>query len=285
MNITIELQPCLNDKSGIGIYTYELVKCLQHYENLNMTGTLFNFLNRKNVEASVRGLDFKKKICRLLPYRYYCTLWDYIPIKYSYLFKREADITHFFNFIVPPYVKGKVISCIHDISFLLYPETMDAVTLQRIRKNIVRSVECSDKIITISQNTKKDLIETLKVPREKIEIIYPGVDQEKFNRVYSTIEKIMVRKKYNLPDIYMLYMGTLEPRKNIESIIQAFNLYNQKNSNSRQTIKLVIAGKKGWLYESIFKQVESLGLQEYVIFTNYIDEEDKPCMKGLEFLY
>lgn len=278
MNISLELQPCLKNKSGIGIYTYELTKRLQSYEDLQITGNLFNFLNRNDLTRDMEGLEFNKNTCSTLPYRGYCKLWNYLPIKYNHLFKQLADITHFFNFIVPPRIEGKVVNCIHDLTFLLYPETMDKKNLARITRDITYSIERADRIVTISKSTERDLIHYLKVPAEKIEIIYPGVDSERFRHVYTQEEKVRVSQKYHLPKRYVLYMGTIEPRKNIESIVEAFYLYKKELINDVQDVKLVIAGKKGWLYESLFERVKKLNLEEEVIFTDYVDEQDKPLI-------
>lgn len=283
MKISLELQSCLKNKSGIGIYTYELTKRLQQYKDIEFNGHIFNFINRNDISKDLEGIDIEKNICLLFPYGVYRRIWHYIPIKYNWLFRDNADIYHFFNFIVPPRIKGKVITTIHDMTYELYPETMDKRNLKRIKDDIQYSVDRSDKIITVSESSKNDIIKFLNVDESKIEIVYNGVDYEKFNKYYTEDIKLIVRNKYNLPQNYILYMGTLEPRKNIDSIIEAFALI--KKQEDFDNIKLVIAGKKGWLFEDIFNLVDKLNLKDHVIFTDYVDETDKPIIYNMAKLF
>lgn len=283
MKLGLELQSCLKNKSGIGIYTYELTKRLQQYKDLELNGHIFNFINRNDISKDLEGIEIEKKICSLFPYGVYRRIWNYIPIKYNWLFNDKADIYHFFNFIVPPRVNGKVITTVYDMTYKLYPETMDKNNLKRLNDDMEYSVNRSDKIITITESSKKDIIKFLDINPSKIEIIPCGVDYNTFNRVLCDEQKLNVRKKYNLPQDYILYMGTLEPRKNIDSIIEAFALL--KKQKDFDNIKLVIAGKKGWLFESIFDLVNKLGLNNQVIFTDYVDEIDKPIIYNMAKLF
>lgn len=285
MKISLELQPCLKNKSGIGIYTYELSKRLQEYNYITLYGDIFNFINRNNIEKDIDGLNFNKNIFSLFPYGVYRRMWNYVPIRYNWLFNDQSDIYHFFNFIVPPRIEGKVITTIHDMTYELYPETMDKKNLKRIKSDIHYSVNRADKIITVSESSKNDIMKFLSVDEAKIEIVYNGVEYDKFNKSYSEDEKSKIRVKYTLPKNYILYMGTLEPRKNIESIIEAFSLFKKENTVSNQNTKLVIAGKKGWLFENIFNLVNKLSLKDDVIFTDYIDENDKSIIYNMASLF
>ncbi|MVX67321.1 glycosyltransferase [Clostridium chromiireducens] len=285
MKVSIELQPCLKNRSGIGIYTYEISKNLQRFHNINLCGDIFNFINRNNLDKDLDGLDFNCKVFNLFPYGVYRRMWNYIYIKYNWLFKDRSDIYHFFNFIVPPNVDGKVITTVYDMTYKLYPETMDKKNLKRLNDDMKYSVDRADKIITISESSKEDIKRFLNVNKDKIEVVYCGVDYDRFNKLYRDDAKLVVRKRYNLPENYILYMGTLEPRKNIESIIEAFGIFKRENSLSNKNMKLVIAGKKGWLFESIFNLVDKLSLKNEVVFTDYVDEDDKPIIYNMASLF
>lgn len=276
MKIAIELQPCLKNRSGVGVYTYELSKRLQAYEQIELQGDVFNFLERNDLKQDLMGLNFSKETCKVFPYGIYRRIWHYLPIKYNQLFKREVELTHFFNFIVPPRIEGKVMNTIYDLTFEFYPETMDKRNLRRIKRDLAYSLERPDKIITISEATKQDMIQHLRVDPSKIEVIYCGVDFKHFNEVRNNSQS--VREKHQLPDQYVLYMGTLEPRKNIETLIEAFKRFKVEGDESNAQMKLVLAGKKGWLYEGIFKKIQELGLEDDVVDLGYIDEVDKPAL-------
>lgn len=283
MKVSIELQPCLKSKSGIGIYTYELTKRLQNFRDIEFEGNIFNFFNRNSIEQDIDGINIKKNICSVLPYSIYRTMWNYIPIKYNFLFRQDADIYQFFNFIIPPNISGKAITVIHDLTYILYPSTMEEINRKRLEKNMNNTVRRADYIITVSESSKRDIIKYLNVDEHKIQVVYSGVD-EIYNKQLDINEIDIVKKKYNIEGEYLLYLGTLEPRKNIETIIKAYNLFIKSNKDK---IKLVLAGKKGWSYDSIFKLVNEFQIEDKVIFTDYVDDEDKPALyQGAEvFLF
>lgn len=283
MKVSIELEPCLKNKSGIGVYTYELTKRLQSSKEIMFTGDIFNFLNRNSIPTDIEKLHIKKSICKLFPYAIYRRIWRYLPIKYNFLFEENADIYHFFNFIVPPKISGKVITTIHDLTYILYPETISGNSRRRLEKDMRHTIRQSDFIITVSKNSKREIIKYLNIDERKIAVVYNGVD-EVYKKVLSSEEISAAKKKYNIPGKYLLYLGTLEPRKNIETIIKAYNCFKKSH---KEEIKLVLAGKKGWLYESIFKLVKDFGIENEVIFTDYIDDADKaPLYQGAEiFLF
>lgn len=285
MKISLELQPCLRVKSGIGIYTYEIAKALQDINDLKKIGNVFNFKKKINSTEYLKGIDFEINTCSYLSYGIYRRLWNIIPLKYNKLFKDEVDVYHFFDYIVPPRIEGKVITTIHDLTYEFYPEIMEKKTLKRIKSGIEYSVKRADKIITISKSSKEDIMELFKINENDIEIVYPGVDYEVFSKKYTNNIFKIVKEKYNLPKNYILYMGTLEPRKNIESIVEAFKLFKEESDLKEKDFKLVIAGKKGWMFESIFKLVNKLNLQEHVIFTDYVEEKDKTIIYAMAQLF
>jgi glycosyltransferase involved in cell wall biosynthesis len=136
------------------------------------------------------------------------------------------------------------------------------------RYALSRTLKNVDMIITVSKSTKKDVIKCLKFPEEKIKVIYNGVD-ERFKPLKNYND---VLHKYNINPPYILYIGTLEPRKNIPALIKAF--YKLKKRGIRH--KLVIVGKKGWKYKQIFRVVEDLNLRRDVVFTGYVSYNDLP---------
>lgn len=280
MKISLELQPCLGEKSGIGVYTYELTKRLQMYKDLNLTGNLFNFCNKSSVPEELLDLNINQDICKLMSYGIYKRIWGHIPLNYNNLFK-QGDLTHFFNVITPPNLQGKVVNTIHDITFILYPETIGQKHLKFLNNNLQHSVERPDKIITISKSSRQGIMEYLNVDPSKIEIVYPGVDYHYYNQAPSKVVIDNTRTKYRLPEQYILYMGTLEPRKNILGIVEAFAKFKLNGMTTAKSIKLVLAGKKGWLYEPIFEKIKQLGLEEEVVFTDYVDERDKVAIYHL----
>lgn len=285
MKVALELQPCLGEKSGIGIYTYELAKCLQENKDIELIGNIFYMGKREGVRNQIDALKFNTSICPLMPYGVYKRLWKQLPISYHRFFTKRTELMHFFNVIIPPRIEGKVINTIHDLTFCLYPETIDQKHLKFLHSNMKQSVERPDKIITISENSRHEIIKHLHVDPNKIEIVYPGVDPLLYQHVLNIKEIEQVRERYKLPQNYILYMGTLEPRKNIERIVEAFSLFKQNSGPIGKDFKLVLAGKKGWLYDTIFEKVKYFSLEQEIIFTDYVEEGHKVILYRLASLF
>lgn len=285
MIVSLDLEPCFNNRSGIGIYTYNIAKNLTKFKDLELYSELFSFLGKNKFDANYNELRVKAHICKLFNYGIYRRVWNVIPATYNQLLNTHSDIYHFFDYIVPPRIEGKVITTIHDMTYLLYPEMVEKKTMKRIEKDILYSVNRADKIVTVSESSKNDIIKLLNVDKNKIEVVYNGVEYNEFSKCHSEEQKFKVKKKYKLPDRYILYMGTLEPRKNIESIIKSFNLFKLNANIKLKDMKLVIAGKKGWMYTSIFNLVNELMLENEVVFTDYVDDIDKPIIYNMASLF
>jgi glycosyltransferase involved in cell wall biosynthesis len=127
-------------------------------------------------------------------------------------------------------------------------------------------------IICDSNSTKSDLVRILQIPPEKITVVHLACD-EKFSQKLPQDAIKKVKNKYGLQGDYILHVGTLEPRKNLDFLADVFAEAIKDTKN--QNLKLVITGKKGWYYEGLFKKVKDLGLVDKVVFTGYLDEADK----------
>ena len=116
MKIALELQPCCGNRSGVGMYTYELAKRMTDCGNMQFRGNVFNFLGRRDNDASLKGIDFPIRVNRLMPYGVYRRVWGFLPIAYNTLFGENTGLNIFFNYIVPPFIKGRVITTIYDMT-------------------------------------------------------------------------------------------------------------------------------------------------------------------------
>jgi len=273
--ISLELQWAVGKKTGVGWYIYNIVKELSKSDRNDYIAEFINFMGRHDVKSQI-DYDIKIKQNKMLTYTMYNFLTKKLNIRHNLIFGTKSDIYHFFNFTIPKNIKGKVINTIYDTVFISAPETMgDRKELEEYKYGAQKS----DLIITISESAKNDIIKNLGVTEDKIEIVHPGIDLENYSQKYEKEELERIRKKYNLPSEYILYLGTIEPRKNIERIIKAFIKYKEKVDDD---LKFVIVGKKGWKYENIMKLIESMGTD--IIITGYIDEEDKiPIYKLAQF--
>jgi len=166
----------------------------------------------------------------------------------------------------------KRVFAIMDLSYEKFgAEYFTQYDLNQLRRWTAQSAKKAKRIITISEYTKKDIVEIYNTSPDKIDVIYPGYDQELFHPRIPLTKQQQVRQKYGITGKYFVYVGTLQPRKNIANLIKAF-------SRLGGGTKLVIVGKKGWLFEEIFKVVKRYRLEKKVIFTGFVESSDLPAL-------
>lgn len=266
--VALELQPCCGKRSGIGTYTYELASRLADQDEIEFCGNLFNFLGRNDNTASLEGISMSIQENRLFPYGVYRRLWTFFPIPYDMLFPKAA-LSIFFNFIVPPRISGKIITAIHDLTYIRFPETMDKQNLRRIQADIEDTLARTDRILTVSEFSKQEIQTLLGVPEKHISVVYNAPSFTEKAADFSDVSQ-----KYALDRPYLLYVGNLEPRKNLPRLIEAF--VRLKRAGFRH--KLVLAGGNGWRQDELEKALTRLACREDVIFPGYITDGEKQAL-------
>lgn len=270
MRIGIDATP-VGNRSGTGYYTGKLIEYLgradseneyflycapgyrQHLEHSSM----FEYPNFRVVQVPVRGraLGFGWK-----------QVWLPRQIK-----KEGIDLFHFPAFIGSLRTGPPSIVTVHDLCFVLFPEAFSRIRRWYYKRIIPRSIRNSHSIIVDSDSTKNDLFRYLGVKSDRVHRVYLGVDPVRFYKVTRGRELDRLRNAYSLPSDFILYVGTLEPRKNITRLLRAF-AYGVLSKGL--PYKLVIAGRKGWLYEGIFREVRAMNLGEHVYFPGYVKPVD-----------
>lgn len=270
MRVALELQPCCGKRTGIGMYTYEIAKRMRDREGLEFSGNLFNFWGRNDNAEALQGI--KMPICesRMFPYGVYRRIWNVIPIPYQRLFPQRADLTLFFNYIVPPHVDGKVITTVYDMTYMRCPETMEQKNLRRIERGIQYSVARSDHIVTISEFSKRELVQLLGVPDQKVSVVYSAPTASG-----ATVDHVAVLERLRILKPYILYVGTIEPRKNLARLIKAFDRLKKVHGIPHQ---LVLAGGNGWKSEGIYYAVDKASAKAAVRFTGYVTQAEKNAL-------
>lgn len=163
----------------------------------------------------------------------------------------------------------------HDLSFERYKEFY---SIQKrywhFSMDPKRQAKRAQKIIAVSESTKKDLVEIYGIPDNKVQVVYSGIDPA-LSIPHPDSRSLEIKKKYNLPDKYILYLGTIEPRKNIIGLIKAFELFCTKYRPPNAKYKLVIAGAKGWLYHDVFRAYMNSSQKSDIVFAGFIENNDK----------
>lgn len=279
MEIGVDVSLAVGQKAGVGQYSFNLVKELAKLDIKNQY-TLFPFFTHiydmdfKKFDFP-RGENFKMKFENLSD-EWIEMLWKKSWI-HKYKFLDGLDLFHSTTFCIPEGFKGKVVSTIYDVSFKTHPEFHTAGNIKHCDNGTKQAIERADKIIVISEHTKNDLVEHYSCPEEKIVVTHLGCDS-KFRLIENEEKKTEMAAKYGLKKPFIFNVGSIEPRKNIIGLIRA---YAGLKDSYREEFDLVIAGGRGWLNSSIYKEVEKLEINDNVKFIGYVDEEDLPYLYNL----
>ena len=221
--------------------------------------------------------------CGYFKAAWYKLVWPFLPLPYRWFFGSDCQITQFFNYVIPPGVKGKKITMVHDMAHLACRDTVRLKNRMWLDLTLKQSCRRADIVLTVSDFSKSEIMKYLKIPENKIRVMYQGVDLKLFHNGYSKEVIEQAKTKYKISGEYILYLGTIEPRKNLQRLIEAYEiLVKERNINDVPT--LVLAGGKGWLCDSIYEAAEKSGLHDKILFTGYIDEQESPLlMSGATF--
>lgn len=183
------------------------------------------------------------------------------------------DVLHSPDFIPPFRRNCKSVITIHDLAFLLYPHflTHDSA---RYYSQIDQAVRRTDHIIAVSESTKRDTVQLLGVDESKITVIHEAVHPT-FRPISDSQALAQVRERHGISGDFILFVSTIQPRKNLPTLLQA---YRQLLDDYRPDCRLVVAGKKGWLFEEAFSITEQLRLQDDVLFLGRVPGEDLPLL-------
>ncbi|QII11037.1 putative mannosyltransferase B [Candidatus Kuenenia stuttgartiensis] len=275
MNIGINALSIRNQYAGIGVYTINLIKALSQIDRNNR---YVLFLNPENYHGfKVEQDNFENVLVHAPFHKYY--IWEQIYLPFV-LKKKKIDILHGPRNVLPLLCKIKSVVTIHDLAFLLFPEVMKFNPFNYWSVFVKRSAVKADHIISVSESTKKDIVRLYNISDHKITVTHEACNNS-FKRIEDESALKRISQKYELPERFILYVGTIEPRKNLNVVLEAMDILKKNNLN----IKLVIVGKKGWLYAGFFDTLQSLGLGNNVIFTGYVPAEDLPGIYNLAEIF
>jgi glycosyltransferase involved in cell wall biosynthesis len=262
MRFGIDARLTYHQRAGIGRYTLFLLDELAKADHENRY-TIFQ--HRKDREPLVVAPNFQRK-----------TLYTPVhsrmeqPLLMAELLFHNLDLIHCTDFIPPLYSNLPSIITVHDLAFLRWPHflTKDHATYY---SQIDRGVRHARHIIVPSHSTKNDVIGQLGVPESKISVIYEAA-ASLYRPMPIDQAQAAVSKRFSVPTNYILFVSTIEPRKNIDGLLQAF--HHLRTKYNLTDTALVLAGKQGWLSEKVYETVETLGLQDSTFFVGRVTDEE-----------
>ncbi|HLM83626.1 MAG TPA: glycosyltransferase family 1 protein [Candidatus Bathyarchaeia archaeon] len=287
MRIGIDARAILNPEksapTGVANYVWQLVKNLLEIDQENRYVLFFDFKVR---DKDVKRFSHPNVKIKFFPFSDYK---KYMPAAYSEIlgmatFAREKmDVLHTTSPLsrVPTSYRGKIVTTFYDFAPYRVPELFPRLSTAKLKTLYSFASKKSDQIIAVSRSTKEDARKFLGFAEEKITTIYNGIDSRFFGD--EEFSRDDLKKGYGILDKYILFLGTLEPRKNLSRVIDAFAGFKEVYKGGSE-YQLVVAGKKGWLTEEYFQQAKDLGIEEDVIFTGYVGgDELKPLYANAEF--
>lgn len=184
----------------------------------------------------------------------------------------RADVYHGPVNVLPPRLPCASLVTVHDLAFLRFPQYYRPTRRLYQRRFTAASVRLATLIVAVSESTRRDLIALLGAAGERIRVIYPAIDAD-FQPVDDLAVLQAFRARHDLPDRYLLFLGTIEPRKNLLALVEA---YARLRARADDCPPLVIAGARGWYDEALYARVRALGLERSVRFAGYVERAEQP---------
>ena len=262
MKLGIDARPVQAEKlAGIGVYTHEIIS------NLSDEEVHLFFRSKENTGWYTKS--FINHTLKFPSYRWkFEQIWETSALPYLSN-KTKVDVFWGPRFYVPPKLKCKSVSTIHDIAYAIVPNIVNAKQADYFNRLINYSVENANHFITVSETTKNDFCSFFKVSPEKVHVIYNGYSTFYKEKPAETYVQSVLKDK-NIPEKFILFLGTLEPRKNLINLVKAYI----KSEAYRDEIPLVLSGKLGWLNEELMKIVNPLIEEKKVILTGFLSNEE-----------
>lgn len=199
-----------------------------------------------------------------------------LPLK-LFLEKEKPSVFYSPGHYAPRFSSSPSVVTILDTSYLFYPQYFNKKDLLQLKSWSAYSIKNANKIITISNSSKNDLLKYYGLNEKKVKVIYPGYDKERFKLSLSAIKSQEIAIKYKLPQSYVLFVGTLQPRKNLITLIKALEkLKSTKDKYSN--LELVIIGKKGWIYDKILKEIDNAKIKNQIKMIGFVADQDLPYL-------
>lgn len=265
-------------QAGVSRFTQQLIQALQLRDRtnsytvfVNETANQNDFRNSDNMRFMQSHLPTSKPMVRIV--------WEQLLLP-AIVRANDLDVLHCPVNVAPMMAPCATALTIHDLTFLVFPDRF-----KRERRNYLRaltrvSARRARRIMTDSAHTKQDVIRLLGVPPDKIDVVYPGLD-EAFHRP-SQEDVAAFRARHNLPDRFIFNSGTIEPRKNIDQLVRAYGLLVKRGLKS---CPLIIGGGTGWLAEGVFAEVERQELGDQIKFLGYVDQAELPLWYAAASLF
>ncbi len=268
--IYLDVSAAVHRRAGLGRYAESLARALVE----QFPGRFAMFYNRGAGWQPLAGLEHvprRSVAVGYKPWRMAVYLGQLAGVGFDRLLP-EAALFHATEHLLPPFRHVPTVLTVHDLIYHLFPEHHKPLNYYYLNLTMPLYCRRADAIIAVSQSTRSDLIAHYGIDPGKVSVVYEAAAPH--FRPASAQHVARVRAGYDLPERFVLHVGTLEPRKNLSRLVDAFCVLRRDVPDAR----LVLVGAKGWLYEGFFRRLEDLGLQDSVQLLGYVPDADLPAV-------
>ena len=286
MKVGIDVSLVAGERAGGGQYAYQLARALPRVDpevSYLLYPVFYYIVHPEYPRADLPETGNMRVAFRGIRPRDVMSFWrPDAPGMFKEWLLGPVDVVHSTTFCVPQFRlhKKRLVVTIYDLSFITHPELHLPANVAHCLTGTRLAIEHADAIITISEHTRRDLVERLGAPLERLTVT-PLAHDASLARVSDPKRLAAVRKRYGLPEHFILFLGALEPRKNLPRLLEA---YAALPATLRRDVGLVVAGMSGWLNDSIQARVAELGVDRSVRFAGYIDAADLGAVYSLATL-
>lgn len=271
MKVGVDATAIPANRAGAGNYIFNLVQALAKIDQDNQYVV---FAKPEHIaEFSIDQPNFHLLAVHIVQRRPLRLLWEQFVLP-ELVQRYQVEVLHSPHYTTPIFNSSHSVVTVCDMTFFLYPKMHGIMKRVFFQQMMQISSKRADRIIAISESTGKDLLHLLGVTPDKIHTVLLAAD-DNFRPIGDCVKVGKICRRYGLqPGEFFLYVGTLEPRKNVPALLHAYKDLLDSGIQER----LVIVGKKGWMFENIFATMQILGLENKVIFTGYVPDEDLPYL-------
>jgi glycosyltransferase involved in cell wall biosynthesis len=279
MKIAIDAILLLSPLTGVGNYAYQIAKALQSIDPVNEYTYFYGFYSSNLISPEERPDNFSrlKETVRKIPFL--GTLAKNLRDVANYFSSRTFDLyfePHFIPLRIP--AKHTVVT-VPDFSFSRFPEWHSQDKVRYFQKHFWKKIDQAERIILISDFIREEASQLFRFPADRLTTIHLGFDPDIF-RVYPPQDLLPVRRKYHLPENFMLFVGSIEPRKNLRSLLRA---YMELEEPVRKEFKIVLVGFEGWKNEEIMSLLGKL--EPDVLYLGYVPDNELGKFYNLASLF
>jgi glycosyltransferase involved in cell wall biosynthesis len=269
MSIYVDVSSAVHSKAGIGRYAGELARALvpEYPDRLKL------FYNGVGAQppAGLEALPARTVAAGYKPWRMAVWLGQALRVGFDRLVP-GAELFHATEHLLPPFHRVPTVLTVHDMIFKRFPEHQKRLNYWYLNATMPLYCRRADAIITVSHHSKHDLISDYGIDPEKVFVIYEAASGELAPAAEALESE--ARARYGLPQRYLIFVGTIEPRKNLVRVVEALQLLLDRGLS----IPLLVVGRKGWLYDEFFRRLDELEVRHAVHFSGYVPAQDLPVL-------